>query len=114
MAQQLRTIIVQTRGARYNTNEIAVIMESKTRIIIAEDQTLVRKGLKSLLSEGGQYDVVGEAEDGLEAIRSVARLKPDLVLLDLAMPRMNGISAIKEIKHPGRVRVRSRRILPEK
>jgi DNA-binding NarL/FixJ family response regulator len=98
MAQQLRTIIVQTRGARYNTNEIAVIMESKTRIIIAEDQTLVRKGLKSLLSEGGQYDVVGEAEDGLEAIRSVARLKPDLVLLDLAMPRMNGISAIKEIK----------------
>ncbi|MEJ2157499.1 MAG: response regulator transcription factor [Desulfobacteraceae bacterium] len=73
-------------------------MVSKTRIVIAEDQTLVRQGLKSLLAEGDQYEVVGEAEDGLEAIRSVARLKPDLVLLDLAMPKMNGISAIKEIK----------------
>ncbi len=73
-------------------------MASKTRIVIAEDQTLVRQGLKSLLAEGDQYEVVGEAEDGLEAIRSVARLKPDLVLLDLAMPKMNGISAIKEIK----------------
>jgi DNA-binding NarL/FixJ family response regulator len=73
-------------------------MKSKIRIVIAEDQTLVRQGLKSLLAEGNQYEVVGEAEDGFEAIRSVARLKPDLVLLDLAMPRMNGISAIKEIK----------------
>jgi DNA-binding NarL/FixJ family response regulator len=73
-------------------------MKTKTRIVIAEDQTLVRQGLKSLLAEGDQYEVVGEAEDGLEAIRTVARLKPDLVLLDLAMPRMNGISAIKAIK----------------
>jgi DNA-binding NarL/FixJ family response regulator len=74
------------------------IMKTKMRIVIAEDQTLVRQGLKSLLAEGDQYDVVGEAEDGLEAIRSVAKLKPDLLLLDLAMPRMNGISAIKAIK----------------
>lgn len=73
-------------------------MKSKARIVIAEDQTLVRQGLKSLLAEGDQYDVVGEAEDGLEAIRGVAKLKPDLLLLDLAMPRMNGISAIKAIK----------------
>lgn len=75
------------------------IMKTKTSIVIAEDQTLVRQGLRSLLAEGDQYEVVGEAEDGLEAIRTVARLKPDLVLLDLAMPRMNGISAIKAIKH---------------
>lgn len=73
-------------------------MKSKVSIVIAEDQTLVRQGLKSLLAEGDQYEVVGEAEDGLEAIRRVAKLKPDLVLLDLAMPRMNGISAIKAIK----------------
>jgi DNA-binding NarL/FixJ family response regulator len=73
-------------------------MKPKTRIVIAEDQNLVRQGLKALLSEGDQYEIVGEAEDGLEAIRIVAKRKPDLVLLDLAMPRMNGISAIKEIK----------------
>ena len=73
-------------------------MKPKTTIVIAEDQNLVRQGLKALLSQGEQYEVVGEAEDGLEAIRVVAKLKPDLVLLDLAMPRMNGISAIREIK----------------
>jgi DNA-binding NarL/FixJ family response regulator len=82
----------------YNPDEETGLMKSKVRIVIAEDQTLVRQGLKSLLAEGDQYEVVGEAEDGLEAIRRVAKLKPDLVLLDLAMPRMNGISAIKAIK----------------
>lgn len=74
------------------------IMKLKTRIVIAEDQNLVRQGLKALLSENDGFEVVGEAENGLEAIRTVAKLKPDLALLDLAMPRMNGISAIKEIK----------------
>ena len=72
------------------------------RIVIAEDQNLVRQGLKALLAEHRNFEVVGEAEDGLDAIRSVGKHKPDLVLVDLAMPRMNGISAIKEIKqqHP--------------
>jgi len=68
------------------------------RIVIAEDQTLVRQGLKSLLVKDDQFSVVGEAEDGREAIRAVAKYKPDLLLLDLAMPRMSGISAIREIK----------------
>jgi DNA-binding NarL/FixJ family response regulator len=71
---------------------------SKNKIIIAEDQTLVRKGLRSLVTMNDRYEVIGEAQDGLDAIKKVQELNPDLLLLDLAMPRLNGISAIKEIK----------------
>ena len=73
-------------------------MTDKIKIVIAEDQTLVRKGLRSLVSTDAQYVVVGEAQDGLEAIKSVRKHKPDLLLLDLAMPKLSGISAIKEVK----------------
>jgi DNA-binding NarL/FixJ family response regulator len=74
----------------------------KKRIVIAEDHTILREGLKALLSLNTELVVVGEAQDGREAIRIVSELKPDLVLMDLSMPRMNGIEAIKEIKkqHP--------------
>lgn len=77
---------------------IKVTMREKKEIVIAEDHTILREGLKSLLGTGDNFEVVGEAEDGLEAIRCVEKCEPDLVLLDLAMPRMNGIAAIKEIK----------------
>ncbi len=73
-------------------------MKEKKKIVIAEDHRILREGLKALLTLDGKIEVVGEAEDGLEAIRCVERLQPDLVLLDLSMPRMNGLSAIKEIK----------------
>ncbi|MGA9111648.1 MAG: response regulator [Smithella sp.] len=74
----------------------------KKRIVIAEDHTILREGLKSLLSLNAELVVVGEAEDGREAVRIASELKPDLLLMDLSMPRMNGIEAIKEIKkqHP--------------
>jgi len=70
----------------------------KYRIVIAEDHTILREGLKALLSSDPLLDIAGEAADGLEAIRKVQELKPDLILLDLTMPRMNGIEAIREIK----------------
>ncbi len=72
------------------------------RIIIAEDHTILREGLKSLLSSDEELEIIGEAGDGLEAIRRVNELEPDMVLLDLTMPRMNGMDAIREIKrnHP--------------
>jgi len=73
-------------------------MEKKFRIVIAEDYTIVRQGLKSLLDSFSDFEVVGEAVDGKEAIESVGRLKPDLVLMDLSMPKTDGITAIKEIK----------------
>ena len=73
-------------------------MSEKVRIVIAEDHTILREGLRSLLSSNVNFEVVGEAGDGREAIRQVKKLKPDLILSDLSMPRMNGMEAIKEIK----------------
>jgi len=74
-------------------------MENIKKIIIAEDQTLVRQGLRSLLESEKKLKVVAEAGDGIEAIRCVEKHKPDLVLLDLAMPKMSGLSALKDIKN---------------
>lgn len=76
------------------------------RIVIAEDQTLVREGLRSLLANEGLYDVVGEAVDGLEAVRSAEKMQPHLLLIDLALPKLSGASAIREIKrHNARIKV---------
>ena len=73
-------------------------MENKFRIAIAEDCTILREGLRSLLGMSPDFELVCEAEDGFAAIRCVESYKPDLILLDLSMPKMNGLSAIKDIK----------------
>jgi DNA-binding NarL/FixJ family response regulator len=73
-------------------------MGTEKRIVIAEDHQLFREGLKSMLTDMEDLLVVAEAKDGLEAIRSVKRNTPDLLLLDLSMPRLSGISVIKDIK----------------
>jgi len=73
-------------------------MNQKVRIVIAEDHTILREGLRSLLSSDPSFEIVGEAEDGREAIKCIEKFRPDLILTDLSMPRMNGMEAIKEIK----------------
>ena len=73
-------------------------MDKKKRIVIAEDYTIIREGLKSLIESLSGFEVVGEAEDGREAIACAERLSPDLILMDLSMPKTDGITAIKEIK----------------
>lgn len=73
-------------------------MGEKKRIVIAEDHRILREGLKSLLGSKPEFEVVGEAEDGLDAISIVRESKPDLVLLDLSMPRLDGLSAMRDIK----------------
>jgi DNA-binding NarL/FixJ family response regulator len=70
----------------------------KKRLLIVDDNLGLRKGLRSLLSINPNIEIVGEAEDGLEAIASVDKLHPDLVLMDLSMPRMDGMTATREIK----------------
>ncbi|HJX31735.1 MAG TPA: response regulator transcription factor [Thermodesulfobacteriota bacterium] len=73
-------------------------MEKKFRIAIVEDCTILREGLRSLLGMSLDFEIVGEAEDGLAAITCAESCQPDLVLLDLSMPKMTGLSAIKDIK----------------
>ncbi len=73
-------------------------MNSKKQVFIVEDHRLFREGLKAMLSPNPEYEIAGEAEDGLEAIRLIRKSKPDLVLLDLSMPRMSGFSVLQEIK----------------
>jgi DNA-binding NarL/FixJ family response regulator len=77
-------------------------MENIYKVIIAEDHTILREGLRSLLSTRNNLQVIGEAGDGREAVRIVNQLLPDLLLIDLSMPKLNGMEAIREIKsnHP--------------
>ena len=72
--------------------------KKRHRIVIAEDYTILREGLRSLLSSNPEFEVIGEAEDGQDAIQKVEKMGPDLVLMDLSMPRMSGMDAIREIK----------------
>ena len=73
-------------------------MENKMSIVLADDHTILREGLRALLTADSSFEVVGEARDGREAVRCVERLGPDLLLMDLSMPRMSGMDAIREIK----------------
>jgi two-component system, NarL family, response regulator LiaR len=67
------------------------------RVLIVDDHTIVRKGIKALLAETNDIQVVGEADNGLEAIKLSQQLKPDVILMDLLMPKMDGIEATRQI-----------------
>ena len=73
-------------------------MSKKTRILLVEDHRILREGLRAILGAQPDFTVVGEAGDGREAIRRTQELQPDVILLDLSMPRMNGLEALKDIK----------------
>ena len=70
----------------------------KDTVLVADDHSILREGLRALLSDSPDLEVIGEAEDGQQAIEKVRQLHPDLVLLDLSMPNINGTEAIRVIK----------------
>lgn len=78
----------------------------KTRILLADDHAVVRQGFARILQGEGDFEVVGEASDGREAVQKAVELKPDIVIMDVSMPELNGIEATRRLQkdHP-RIRV---------
>ncbi len=72
--------------------------QTSIRVLIADDHAVVREGLRALIEAKPDMKLIGEAEDGVQAVLLARSLKPDVILLDLMMPRMDGIQAISEIK----------------
>ncbi|HKH45429.1 MAG TPA: response regulator transcription factor [Thermoanaerobaculia bacterium] len=70
---------------------------SRVRVLVADDHTIVRKGLVSLLAESGECEVVAEAADGLDAVEKALATRPEVAILDLSMPRLSGLEAVRRI-----------------
>ncbi len=70
----------------------------KIRILLADDHTILREGIRNLLDEEPDMEVIGEAEDGRAAVQLASELKPDVVIMDIAMPLLNGVEATRQIK----------------
>jgi DNA-binding NarL/FixJ family response regulator len=70
----------------------------KIRVLVVDDHTMIRTGMRSLLESESDFEVVGEASNGEEAVTLVGELKPDVVIMDIVMPKLNGIEATKLIK----------------
>jgi DNA-binding NarL/FixJ family response regulator len=71
------------------------------RVVLADDQTLVRQGIRGLLELVGDFDVVAEADDGNAAVRKILELRPDVALLDVRMPGTDGLGAVRELREKG-------------
>lgn len=78
-------------------------MEKPYRIIIADDHSLIRKGLRTIIEIESDIQVIGEAGDGRELLDLLSSEQPDLIIMDISMPRINGIEAVREVveKYPG-------------
>ena len=72
------------------------------KIVVADDHDIIREGIKTILRKYDEYDVVGEAADGEETLEQVAKLKPDILLLDITMPKKSGLEIIEQIEHVSR------------
>jgi DNA-binding NarL/FixJ family response regulator len=73
----------------------------KIKVALADDHTIIRQGLNAMLQSQGDIQVIGEASDGMEALDLVTTLKPDVLLLDIMMPNLNGIEVVNRLKQQG-------------
>ena len=71
---------------------------SKIKLLLADDHILVRRGIMALLEKEKDMEIIGEAENGREAVKKAKQLSPDIVLMDISMPSLNGIEAAYQIK----------------
>jgi DNA-binding NarL/FixJ family response regulator len=73
-------------------------MIKRTRILLADDHDIVRRGLAAALAEARNFEICGEAADGREAVAKARQLRPDVVILDVSMPGLNGVEATRQIR----------------
>jgi len=71
---------------------------SRARILIVDDHEIFRRGLRSLLESRPEFEILGEAADGLQAIEKATQLKPDLIVMDVSMPQLDGLQATRQIR----------------
>ena len=81
------------------------------RVVVADDHHMTRSGVKTALSQSSGIEVVGEASDGVEALDAVSRLKPDVLVLDIEMPRMSGLELIKAMRAKPALPTQNRRMV---
>ena len=79
---------------------------NKIKVLLVEDHTILRKGIKALLEKETRIEVIGEAEDGIEAMKAIRKSQPDIVLLDISLPYLNGLEITRKIlKHYPKIKV---------
>lgn len=83
--------MISESGSRYHKS-------SKTRIMLADDHPLLRQALRDVLEKQSDFEVIAEASDGEEAVELATELVPDVVIMDISMPKLNGLEATKQIK----------------
>jgi len=93
MAQNSNGIILNSSAKKMRRGTIM----QKIRVILADDHTVVRQGLRALLVAEGDIDIVGEAENGRQAVQIARKLAPDVAVIDIAMPQLNGLEATRQI-----------------
>src|SRR5688572_12125609 len=80
-----------------NSRNVKWQTSPRIRVLIADDHSVVRQGLRALMAAAGDLEIVAEAGNGLEAIELVTKFKPDVVLMDLLMPKLDGVQATRKI-----------------